>query len=346
MKAPRRSRPRRILLGVILAGLLAVPADSLGFYPSFHIGDTVEPLEGDQFSYGQTWMLAYFDIEVDLATEVPMFVCRSIIKWPTKNSVCSNCFPDTKAKDWCAGACMEDWANHCLPFHSPGNRPAKGLQKVTQEWNLESMTSPLHSGPGERCYDWLVRYGHMLHAVQDFYAHSKWVEVFHLDLGFDFDEIPTWTSFQKAQRGGRRNLILLKHAGGDAEQAGVLYDRLDERMKIENHSLWNKDSDHLADSTYDDANKAAHRDSHGHNVADFHEAAFQLAGTETYQLGLQTRLNIENNPRQGAAAWSRLFDCVSEMAAGDGISYEDELLNFKHGIWRFHTYASLWFKWR
>ncbi len=326
--------------------MLLVPFPSRGFAPKHHMNDTVGPLEGAGFFYGTVWLLAYFDIEVDIASEVPNVVCRFPLRWPTQGYVCPvGCFYPGEYDPWAPDACFDDWVNHSLPFHSPGTRPAKGLAQVTNEWNLPSVNEAMHVKPGERCYDTVQRFGHMLHAIQDFYSHANWVEVFHIDLGFEFEDIPTWTSFQIAQRGGKLNLILLQHAKGDEKEAKRLYDRLEKKLEVTNHDLHNKDSNDYNDWAYNDENHNYHSDNHGHNVIDFHERAKDLAGIETYQRGLQLRLNILNNPKLGEPVWKHLNTCVEEMAAYDGVSFEDELETYKDAIWRLHTYGGIMGRW-
>jgi hypothetical protein len=349
MRAPRPRWRGWMLRPAILAVLLAVPVPSSGFKPKFHLDETLGALEGAGFSYGQVWLLSFFDLEIDIATELPRDLCCWPVRWPFQNSQddCCSGVVGGEIANPCSGIIFLDlWAKYCLPFHCPGDRKDKeGLEQVTQEWRLESMTAPLHGRSGGRCFDWMEKYGHMLHAVQDFYAHSNWVETFHVDLGFDFDEIPTWTTFQKAQRGGKRNLILLQHAGGDKAKAEKLYDLLDQGLKVENHDKYNKDSDWSLSPAYNSGSRGFHKDSDGHDVVDFHKAADFLAGTETYQLGLQTRLNIVNNPKLGSAEWNNLFQCLSEMAAFDGKSEEKELSTYKKAIGRLRTYSTITFLW-
>lgn len=338
--------PRRIpLLAAVLLLSIAGPAGA--FAPAFHLSLTLGALEGAGFSYGQAWMIAYFDIEVDLATEVPELACNWILRWPTEDYVCPNTGRiyssdvDPCATNWPYTAFFDEWAEHCLPFHCPGVRPAEGLDEIIAEWRLLSMHDAFHMDPGERPYDWLRRVGHMLHAMQDFYAHSNWIEVFHLDLGFAFDQIPSWTSFQISQRGEKLNLLLLAHTGGDVSEAKRLYDILDAKIHVKNHATFNKDSDREEAACYDDGSREYHNDIHGHTILDFHRAAMAVAGAETYQLGLQLRKNVENSPALGPAVWSRLFHCVEEMAAYDGLSYDDELSIYKDGIARLCTYGGI-----
>lgn len=350
----KRSILRWSLRAALAASLvmLFVPFTSQGFAPKHHMNDTVGPLEGAGFFYGTVWLLAYFDIEVDIASEVfggsafGNFLCRDILRWPTRKYVCPQAWItpgdyDPRSPD----AFFWDWVNYSLPFHSPGSRPARGLAEVIKEWNLSSVNEAMHVKPGERCYDTLQRFGHVLHAIQDFYSHANWVEVFHIDLGFDFKDIPTWTSFQIVQRGGKLNLILLQHANGDEKEALRLYDILSAKLEVTNHDLHNKDSNDSNDWCYNDENLNYHSDSHGHNILDFHERAKDLAGIETYQRGLQLRLNILNNPNFGEPVWKHLNACVEEMAAYDGKSFEDELEIYKDAIWRLHTYGGIMGRW-
>ncbi|MDD5645744.1 MAG: hypothetical protein PHW86_01070 [Candidatus Bipolaricaulis sp.] len=337
---------RMAVWGVLF--VLLFPLSGLAFAPYWHLSMTLGALEGAGFSEGQAWMLAYFDIEVDIATEVPMEICQFPLRWPTSDYVCpyvARIYGE--GYDACApGAWFNDWCEHCLPFHCPGVRSAHGLDEVIQEWRLDSMHSAMHYLPGERCYDWLRRAGHMLHAMQDFYAHSNWIEVFHWDLGFEFGAIPSYTSFMTSQRGEKLNLILLQHAGGNAAEARRLYDILDGRLAVEKHSLWNKDSDDLDDGCYDDGSREHHQDAHGHTVVDFHAEAFRVASADTYQLGLQMRNNIVNAPELGPEVWGRLFRCVEEMAAYDGVSYADMLETYQDAIGRLETYAGVMGKWK
>jgi hypothetical protein len=325
-----------VLVTVAVASLAAA-----AFAPSHHLSLTLGALEGAGFSEGQAWMLAYFNIEVDLATEVPDTLCQFPLRWPTLNYVCPYGGRISSGNDPCApgDGFFDDWCEQCLPFHCPGVNPAYGIDKVIKEWSLESMGGAMHVVPGERTYDWLQRVGHMLHAMQDFYSHSYWVEAFHFNLGFEFDEIPTWTTFMKSQRGGKMNLILLEHASGDATEAARLYDLLDQNMKVENHDVYNKDS--IDSNSYTGANQDVHEDAHGHTVVDFHKAAYALAGADTYQVGVQIRANIVNNPQLGAARWDALFRCVEEMAAYDGKTYQDELDTYQTAIWRLKTYTDV-----
>lgn len=313
------------------------------FAPYWHLTMNLGALEGAGFSEGQAWMLAYFDVEVDIATEIPMALCQFPVRWPTSDYVCPNVGRlYGEGHDPCApGGWFDDWCEYCLPFHCPGVRPAHGLDEVIQEWRLASMHDPMHYVLGERPYDWLKRVGHMLHAMQDFYAHSNWIEVFHWSLGFSFGSIPSYTSFMRSQRGVRLNLILLDHANGNESEAMRLYDVLDQSLLVEKHALWNKDSNDWNDSCYGDGSGDHHWDADGHTVVDFHAEAVRVASADTYQLGLQIRDNILNNPAQGSEAWGRLFRCVEEMAAYDGISYEDMLDTYQDAIGRVETYAGI-----
>jgi len=338
---------KRRTIVLVLGAVACLSVGAAAFAPSQHLALTLGALEGAGFSEGQAWMLAFFNVEIDIATEVPELICQFPIRWPTKSYVCpyvGRIYPGDY--DPCApGAFFNDWAEHCLPFHCPGVRSAQGIDEVIQEWRLPSMEDAMHVKEGETSYEWLQRVGHMLHAMQDFYSHSNWIEVFHLDLGFDFNEIPSWTSFMKSQRGGKTNLILLAHAKGNAKEAERLYDLLDQNLKVENHSLYNKDSDDEDSGCYDDGSREYHRDVHEHAVVDFHNAAVAVAGADTYQIGLQIRANIANYPVNGTAIWNALFRCVEEMAAYDGRSYEDELDIYQSGIGRLKTYAGIWKKW-
>ena len=341
----------RRIVPIALVIALCFSLSAVAFAPAHHLSLTLGALEGSGFSYGQVWMVAYFNIEIDLATEVPEWVCNWILRWPTEDYVCPNVGRlygpgfDPCAGAWPYDAYFDSWAEHCVPFHCPGVRPAEGLDEIIAEWRLLPMHDAMHYTPGERCYDWLRRAGHMLHVLQDFYAHSNWVEVFHLDLGFAFDRIPSWTSFQLSQRGEKLNLILLSHANGDAVEAKRLYDLLDKKVHVKTHATFNKDSDDADASCYDDGSRDYHNDSHGHTILDFHRAAVAVAGADTYQVGLMMRNNIVNNPQLGPAVWSNLFRCVEEMAAYDGMSYDDELSIYRDGIARLCTYGgilSLW----
>lgn len=338
---------RRLAIGVWLVFVLFLSLGGQAFAPYWHLDLTLGALEGAGFSEGQAWLLAYFNIEVDIATEVPDVLCQFPIRWPTEDYVCPYVarIYGPGYNPCASGAWFDDWAEHCLPFHCPGVRPAKGLAEVIQEWRLASMHDAMHMKPGERCYDWLKRVGHMLHAMQDFYSHSNWIEVFHWDLGFEFSAIPSWTSFMKAQRGDRLNLILLSHAKGGVSEAMRLYDVLDRNLRVENHARYNKDSADSNDWCYADGSAEYHQDSHGHTVLDFHRAAVAVAGAETYQIGLQIRNNILNNPQLGSQVWGQLFRCVEEMAAYDGISYEDELDIYRSAIGRLKTYAGIMGRW-
>jgi len=150
----------------------------------------------------------------------------------------------------------------------------------------------------------------------------------------------------KSQRGAWLNLILLDHANNDVAEARRLYDVLDQNLVSENHDQWNKDSDDEDSSCYEKGSKAYHQNALGHSVEEFHRAAVAVAGAETYQIGLEIRVNIESNPDNGAARWSALFRAVEEMAAHDGLSYEDELDIYQHGIDWFHVCAVTWSKWQ
>jgi hypothetical protein len=347
-KRPVLRRTVAVVLTMSVA-ILLFDAPSQAFAPKHHLDVTLGALEGAGFSYGQAWLLAYFDIEVDMSLEVPVVFCRWPIRWPTRKYVCLSGLGPGSYNPCAAGNLLNDWAGWCLPFHNCrlsyplskepwGADPAKGLEAFTKMRSLASVHTPLHVSAGQRCYDTMVRFGYMLHGIQDFYAHTNWVEVFHKDLGFEFKDIPTWTSFQKSQRAGKLNLILLNQAGGDSTKAAALYDTLDSTLELGNHAMRHKDTDDM--DLYEDENLAYHQDAHGHTVLDFQKEAKFLAGTETYQLGLQYKLNIVNNPKLGNSVWKAQFDCVSEMAAFDGKSYEDELSDYKKGVGRLRTYAS------
>jgi hypothetical protein len=325
----------------VLAVVAGVSLTATGFAPSHHLSLTLGALEGAGFSEGQAWMLAYFDIEVDLATEIPDTLCQFPLRWPTLDYVCPYAGRISSGNDPCgtAGGFFDDWCEHCIPFHCPGVNSAYGISEVIQQWSLVSMDGAMHPVSGERTYDWLQRVGHMLHAMQDFYSHSTWIEAFHLNLGFEFNEIPSWTTFMKSQRGGKMNLVLLEHAGGDTAEATRLYDLLDQNLKVENHGLYNKDS--IDSNSYTSEDQDLHEDAHGHTIVDFHKAAYAVAGADTYQVGLQIRANIVNNPQLGAAKWDTFFHCVEEMAAYDGKTYQDELDTYQTAVWRLKTYADV-----
>jgi hypothetical protein len=346
-------------MSVVLAALVTmvlVPARAHAFAPKHHEEMILQQLDYAGFSEGEVWLLAYFSLEVDVATESPDVFCWWPIRWPTRQYVCEPAHDQGNYDPCTGGGAFADWAGWCVPFHncrlcypikdSKGvavgwnGGPVKGLEAFTKMWSLPSVEDALHMAPGDRCYDVLREFGHALHGIQDFYAHSNWVEVFHTQLGFDFQDIPTWTSFQEAQRGETLNLILKQHFG-DETTAKEKYATLDTSLQEGGddwHATYNKDSDDT--DVYSAADVAAHQDSDGHTILDFHEAAKKLAATETYQLGLQFKANIVNNPKLGDAAWKNLFYCVSEMATYDGKSYEDELAVYKKGIGRLKFYSS------
>ncbi|MBU1048508.1 hypothetical protein KKG90_00655 [Candidatus Bipolaricaulota bacterium] len=332
---------KSLVVGVLCIAVLSVSGSA--FAPYWHLTMNLGALEGAGFSEGQAWMLAYFDVEVDIATEIPMVLCQFPVRWPTSNYVCPNVGRIYgEGYDPCApGGWFDDWCEYCLPFHCPGVRPAHGLAEVIQEWRLESMQGAMHYMAGERSYDWLQRVGHMLHAMQDFYAHSNWIEVFHWNLGFPFGSIPSYTSFMRSQRGERLNLILLDHANGNESEAMRLYDILNETLVVENHDLWNKDSNDWNDNCYGEGSGEHHRDDDGHTVVDFHAEAVRVASADTYQLGVRIRNNIVNHPEFGQAVWAMLFGCVEEMAAYDRVSYEDFLDTYQDAIGRVETYAGI-----
>ena len=347
----------RRTLSVVLAALVAlvlVPARAQAFAPKDHLDAILGRLGAAGFSEGEVWLLAYFSIEVDMAAESPDWSCSFPIRWPTGGYVCKAGLGKGDY-DPCAGeGNFEDFANWCVPFHncrtsysakdSTGAiegwqaRAVRGPAAFARMWSVPSVEDGLHLKPGERCYDSLKKFGYMLHGIQDFYAHTNWVEVFHQDLGFDLDKVPTWTSFQKAQR-GKLNLILLEHTGNEAD-AIALYDDLDS-LRLGGtgwHDMYKKDSDDI--DVYTPENIAYHREDDGHTILDYHKVARNLAATETYLMGLQFKANILNNPELGQAAWNRLFKCVSEMAAYDGVSYKQELGTYQGGIARLAFYSA------
>jgi hypothetical protein len=343
------------MIVLVLGAIACVSVAAVAFHPAQHRNITLKTLEAAGFSYGQCLMLAYFNLEIDLATEVYTSVCNWIIDWPTEDYVCPTVGRvTTGTEDWCtmgpfkAGAFFDEWAEHCLPFHCPGPNPAKGIDGVIRQWCRDSIEGAMHPKAGERSYDWLKRVGWMLHAVQDFYAHSNWIEVFHVYLKFEFNQIPSWTSFMRAQRGAKTNLILLAHAKNNVTEARRLYDDLDKYLVVENHDLWNKDSEHenttSPNDPYDNGSRDYHRNVLGHSVTEFHYWAVQVAGADTYLIGQQIRANIANNPMNGAARWNALFRCVDEMAAYDGISYEDELETYEDAISWFLDCSWVWQK--
>jgi hypothetical protein len=335
--------------------LLLLPFPAHAFAPKHHFDAIMEPLDGAGFSEGMVWLSAFFSIEVDMY-DIPDGFCWFPIRWPTWSYACAHSHDPHLNTDPCvAGGRFSDWVEWCLPFHncrtsypigSWNGNPVEGLDAFTQMRRLWSVQAAMHMAPGERCYDVMRRFGYMLHAVADFYAHSNWVEVFHMNLGFEFEDIPTWTSFQKAQRGEELNLILLQHAGLDVTKAITMYHQLDDNLQqgISNadfvwHDRYGKDSSDIGH--YSSDNREFHEDDDdGDDVLDYFEEAKFLAGTETYQLGLELRSNVLNNPELGEAAWKNLFYCVDEIAAFDGQSYESELAEYRKGIGRLKTYSS------
>ncbi|HNS51636.1 MAG TPA: hypothetical protein PKO09_10705 [Anaerolineae bacterium] len=346
----------RRALQAALAALVAVvllPARAQAFAPKHHLDTIMGPLEGAGFSESEAYLIAFFAIEVDM-NELPRPFCWTPIRWHTQTYACAPTHEDLATDPCVQGGRFADWVAWCLPFHNCrlpyalngfDDGPAYGLTEFTKMRSLWSIEAAMHMAPGERCFDVLRRFGYMLHGIQDFYAHTNWVEVFHDELGFDFKEIPTWTSFMKAQRGAELNLILLQHAAGDEGEAKRQYATLDANLRIGGevdgsawHDTYGKDWD--VENNYDEKALDAHRDEHNHTVLDYFEEAKFLAGTETYQLGLELKSNIVNNPELGEAAWKRLFDCVYEMAAFEGVSFEDELNEYTSSIRRLRSYSS------
>lgn len=315
----------RRVLSLCVSSVVLFAVLGSAFYGRWHLSMTLGALEGAGFSEGQCWLLAYHNLEVDLTNDdVPDHVIHNLIRWPGYGRVTDGAFIN--------------FCENILPFHCPGNRPAEGLAEVIGEWSLASMHSAMHYTPGEGCEEWIARVGWMLHAMQDFYAHSNWIEVFHWHLGFPFGSIPSFTSFMKLQRGENLNLILLDHARGNVNEARRLYQVLDAHLVVKNHALWNKDSSDLGDGCYDDGSRDHHRDAAGHTVVDFHAEAVRVASAETYQLGLQIRANIVSNPDLGPAVWAQLFGCVPWMEG----SFEP---SFKSAIDRLATYSRVWGVW-
>jgi len=324
-----RTALKKFVVVLVLTMLIIILAESrsLAFCPKHHFR-AVMALESEGYFYSTLVLLAFFDIEVDLASEVPEAFVHFPLRWPRAHFVTSWGYVITDPSE-----CFEYWVNNMLPFHSPGSRTAKSLAEVEKEWMLPSLHEAVHPLPGESCYWTLERFGHALHGIQDFYSHANWVEVFHMNLGFDFWKIPTWTEFKKAQR-GERNLILLHHAGGDKALAKKYMDILSKELKVADHDLIHKDSVHYG--AYDDENEQYHTDAHGHDVMDFHRSAVELAIRDTIYWGHQLKLNIINNPKLGVEMWHRLNRC--ELQPGVDSDIVD---NYRSAIGRVKFYSKL-----
>ncbi len=348
-----------LVVAIALVTMQQFPASARAFAPRHHMDTIMGPLEAVGFSESEAWLITFFALEVDLYQLYWPF-CWVPIRWHTQLYACPEEHDPHLQTDPClAGGRFSDWVEWCLPFHNCRTpypiggwdaKPAKGLATFAKMRSLWAMHAAMHVAPGERCFDVLRRFGYMLHGVGDFYAHCNWVEVFHQDLHVPMDEIPTWTSFQKAQRGAELNLFLLEQADYDVTTAISLYHTLDIKLQLGTddpsfnwHDRYNKDSMHILN--YSSDNQSLHADADGHNIADYFDRAKFLAGTETYQLGTELRSNVLNNPQLGQAYWNRLFNCLWEMAVSEGVSPELELAEYTKSIRRLRTYSNMFNKW-
>jgi hypothetical protein len=183
-------------------------------------------------------------------------------------------------------------------------------------------------------------FGHVLHGIQDFYSHSNWVRVFYNNphVDFAFNEIPTWTTFWKEQRGSYdfeqgsygRNLIVwrqaLKQANGDTTLAGTYHDRF---MKYLQEQVWvcchgGKYSfyDGIPPSCYGFAVGVAY----SQEDVDLVTRGVQLAWEETMQWAHQLKLNVLGHPGLGTQVW----DSMNQLELTDAVStYTSAISRFK-----------------
>lgn len=268
-----------IVLTALVTAIIEIP--TLGFWSGYHYDASYSVLNEwhlgwpttlgvitiPKYSNSAATLLAFFSIEVDLSDS-----CEEYRR-------CAICWPGHDVPWWCLGrsaagrpfgldvcqGSLKYWADHVLPFHSPGTRAAYGLverlpepdtgvekESVTDLWwgaggSQEArkamehyvLHDAVHPRAGEHPWLTMERFGHALHGIQDFYSHSNWVRVFYENphIIFKLSEIPSWTAFWKAQRGSYdfqqgnygRNLIVwqkaLEQASGDKTQAGTYHGR-------------------------------------------------------------------------------------------------------------------------
>jgi len=252
-----------------------------------------------------------------------------------------------------------------LPFHSPGSRPAYGLverlaepgtgvkkESVTDLWwgaggsagarkAMEHyvLHDAVHPQVGEHPWLTVERFGHALHGIQDFYSHSNWVRVFYDNphINFSLIEIPSWTSFWKAQRGSYnfkegnygRNLIVwrkaLEQANGDKALAAVYHSKfmvyLQKEAKVCCHGDYSF-YDGIPPSCYGFAVGVGY----SQEDVDLVTRGVQLAWEESVHWAHQLKLNILRNPKLGTQAWNSL----NQLESTDALStYLSAISRFK-----------------